>query len=170
MKQIADTHRHDVQYDVGDWVLVKLCPHRQTSVTNTTYSKLHKRFYGPFQILERIGVVAYKLQLPSESKIHPVFHCSMLKPFHKAAATPVPVATLPPDTVENQPVIIPMVILNTRWTQTTEPCLEVLVQWQGLLADDTSWEDWVTLKRLTTLRTRCFLMSWGMIAYWPKKG
>jgi hypothetical protein len=38
------------------------------------------------------------------------------------------------------------VILGTRWTQNTEPRKEVLVQWCGLPADDTTWDDWETLK------------------------
>jgi hypothetical protein len=146
MKASADAHRRDVQYKVGDWVLVKLRPHRQTSVTQSTYSKLHKRYYGPFQVLDKIGSVAYKLQLPPDSKIHPVFHCSVLKPYHHLEATTMPIATVPPDAKENQPIITPLVILDSRWSKDTTPTLEVLVQWSGLPADDTSWEQWDNLK------------------------
>jgi hypothetical protein len=116
MKKFADNHRREVNFEVGDLVLVKLRPHRQTSVTDAPYSKLHKKFYGPFQVLEKLGPVAYKLQLPPGSKIHPVFHCSVLKPFHQDPSSPTPVATLPSHAEDNQPIITPLVILNTRWT------------------------------------------------------
>lgn len=63
--------------------MVKLQPQRQSSVSglHTGYSKLAKRFYRPFKILDKIGPAAYKLQLPEGARIHPMFHCSMLKPF-----------------------------------------------------------------------------------------
>ena len=60
MKRMANNHRRDLTFDVGDWVYVKLRPYRQTSLQHT-YSKLSKWFYGPFRILERIGAVAYRL-------------------------------------------------------------------------------------------------------------
>ena len=61
MKIVADRHRRDHEFKVGDWVLVKLRPHRQTSAAGNIYSKLAKRYYGPFQVTELMGKVAYKL-------------------------------------------------------------------------------------------------------------
>lgn len=96
MKQIADNHRRDVEFAVGDWVYVRLRPYRQVSVAgHNNYNKLLKRFFGPYQITERLGKVAYRLELPSNSKIHPIFHCSVLKP-HQGPPTdtlsPLPAA------------------------------------------------------------------------------
>ena len=50
MKQVVDTKRRDVTFNTGDWVMVKLRPYRQTTVTGIHggYLKLTKRFYGPF--------------------------------------------------------------------------------------------------------------------------
>ena len=69
MKEQADTHRRDVSYQPGDWVLLKLRPHRQTTAkgSQSFSGKLAKRFYGPFKILARIGKVAYSLELPNEA-------------------------------------------------------------------------------------------------------
>lgn len=81
MKTIADTHRRDHEFKEGDWVMVKLWPHQQIYAIGTTYSKLAKRYYGLFQVIERMGKVAYKLKLPEQSRMHPVFLCSILKPY-----------------------------------------------------------------------------------------
>ena len=79
MKALADTRRTDVVFNSGEFVFVKLQPYKQLSARQGLYSKLAKRYYGPFPIIRRVGAVAYELQLPEHAKIHNVFHVSALK-------------------------------------------------------------------------------------------
>ncbi|PKA55413.1 hypothetical protein AXF42_Ash006615 [Apostasia shenzhenica] len=79
MKMQADKHRKERQFEVGDLIYVKLQPYRQDSVSHRTSHKLAPKYFGPFEILAKVGTVAYKLKLPDDAKIHSVFHVSILK-------------------------------------------------------------------------------------------
>lgn len=148
MKLQADKHRRDLQFMVHDWVLVKLQPYRQNSVANRLNFKLSKRFYGPFQIIERIGPVAYKLALPTESKLHPVFHVSLLRPF-RGDPTARQQLSLPPSSYHNKPSPQPARILQKRQVIVKDNLIDqLLIQWQGLPVEDSSWESVEDIKQL----------------------
>ena len=80
MKAQEDKHRSDRQFAVGEWAYLKLQPYVQQSVVRRSNHKLGFKYFGPYQILEKVGEVAYRLAQPASSKIHPVVHVSLLKP------------------------------------------------------------------------------------------
>jgi hypothetical protein len=110
-----------------------LQPYAQQSVVNRPYPKLSYKYFGPYTILERIGDVAYKLELPVTTKIHPVFHVSQLKPF-LADYTPV-YKDLPsiPDLTGITPVLTE--ILERRLVHKGNAATpQILVKWAHLPA------------------------------------
>ncbi|XP_077234234.1 uncharacterized protein LOC143876425 [Tasmannia lanceolata] len=147
MKHQADKHRADREYKVGDWVFLKLQPYRQSIVASRTSHKFSRRYFGPFQILERIGSVAYRLSLPEGSKIHPTFHVSLIKPcVGDPSSHAIP---LPPVTTESHPLVQPSQVLATRTIQRGQSlCSQVLIQWSGLPPSDATWEDASEIQRL----------------------
>nr|GEZ06550.1 putative reverse transcriptase domain-containing protein [Tanacetum cinerariifolium] len=78
-KTYADKRRKPLEFDVGDQVLLRMSPWKGV-VRFRKKGKLAPRYVGPFDILERIGLVAYNLRLPEElNSVHDTFHVSNLK-------------------------------------------------------------------------------------------
>ena len=78
-KSYADVRRRPLEFEVGDHVFLKVMPKRGV-IRFGKRGKLSPRFIEPFEILERIGIVVYRLALPpSMSGVHEVFHASMLR-------------------------------------------------------------------------------------------
>jgi hypothetical protein len=63
----------------GDHVFLQIQPYPQTSLKVKHCHKLVPKFYGTYTVLMHVGSVAYQLSLPSQSKLHLVFHVSFLK-------------------------------------------------------------------------------------------
>ncbi|KAL2237105.1 UNVERIFIED_CONTAM: Transposon Tf2-11 polyprotein, partial [Sesamum indicum] len=75
----VDKHRREMEYEVGEKVFLKVSPWRGI-LRFGKQGKLSPRYIGPYEILERVGPLAYQLALPTElSQIHDVFHVSMLR-------------------------------------------------------------------------------------------
>ncbi|XP_062094224.1 uncharacterized protein LOC133800283 [Humulus lupulus] len=150
MRQQANKRRRDIQFKLGDLVLIKLQPYRQTTVANRLNSKLSRRYFGPFEIVARAGPVAYTLKLPQGSRIHPTFHVSLLRPYHGTetfSCYPLPELTL-----ANRPVMTPLAVLATRIHFVHNKAVrQVLVQWTLSPPEDATWEDLHSFCRLYDL-------------------
>ncbi|XP_027158315.1 microtubule-associated protein 70-1-like [Coffea eugenioides] len=139
MKQFVDKGRTERSFSIGDSVYLKLQPYRQSSVALRRNLKLSSKYYGPYKIVQKVGSAAYKLELPEDSTIHPVFHVSLLKPSTKGVS---PTQDLPLTTENGQVKIAPESILATREVvRKRQKVLQVLVKWLNLTPDDSTWED-----------------------------
>ena len=72
MKKNADEHRLERQFLVNDLVYVKIQPYIQSSLAQHANKKLSFKFFGPYRVLARVRSVAYRLELPASSSVHPV--------------------------------------------------------------------------------------------------
>ncbi|KAA8524249.1 hypothetical protein F0562_010672 [Nyssa sinensis] len=102
--------------------------------------KLSPRYFGPFQIIQKIGEVTYKLDLPKESKIYPVFHISCLK---KKLGTLVNPSHRLPIVMENSTMAPePEKILERRLKKNGNRArVDLLVQWKRVNKEDATWVD-----------------------------
>ena len=109
MKLQADKNRVERSFSVGDWVFLRLQPYRQKTHSHKNLRKLAPKYYGPFQVIQKIGEVAYKLGLPAETIVHPVFHVSFLK---AKLGQVIPIPTLPAMTAKGVINAEPIVVLQ----------------------------------------------------------
>jgi hypothetical protein len=151
MKQQADQGRSECQFAEGDQVFLRLQPYKQTSLKAEHCQKLAPKFYGPYTVLKRVGQVTYQLALPSQSKLHPVFHVSCLK---MVIGTWCQIQTNLPKLAEEGSIWLHLeAVLDQH-----EHCLcqrtikEVLVQWKDTNPTDATWEPATILQQFPHLK------------------
>ncbi|KAF3678741.1 hypothetical protein FXO37_04239 [Capsicum annuum] len=121
-------------------VYLKLQPYRQSSIALRKSSKLSYKYYGPYKIISKIGLVAYKLQLSAEAKVYPVFHVSFLK--KKVGSKVVVQSTLPMTTDDGQFLVKPVAVLQQQMVKKgNTAAVKVLIQWSNLPTEEATWED-----------------------------
>ncbi|KAL0544328.1 hypothetical protein IC582_019441 [Cucumis melo] len=139
-KSYADVRRKDLEFEVGDKVFLKVAPMRGV-LRFEKRGKLSPRFVGPFEILERIGLVAYRLALPpSLSTVHDVFHVSMLRKYVSDPSHVVDYEPLEID--ENLSYVEQPVEVLAREVKTLRnkqiPLVKVL--WRNHRVEEATWE------------------------------
>ena len=139
-KSYVDVRRRPLEFAVEDHVFLKVMPKRGV-VRFCKRGKLSPRFIRPFEILERVGVVAYRLALqPSMSGVHEVFHVSMLRKYTPDPAHVVDWKQIEVDTdgtFEEGPVYI----LDSRDQVLRRKIVRLVrVLWQHYGVEESKWE------------------------------
>jgi hypothetical protein len=146
-KSYADNRRRPLEFEVGDQVYLKVAPWKNI-IRFGMKGKLTPRYIGPFEVVQRIGPVAYRLVLPPHlSKIHNVFHVSLLR---KAEIDPkrlfpqIPVEVKEDLTLEVKPVKI--LDRSEKELRNTKVAL-VKILWRNLQMEEETWERESEIKR-----------------------
>jgi hypothetical protein len=122
---------------------MKLQPCVQSFVVHRANQKSGFKYFGPYPVLQRVGSMTYKLQLPTSSAIHPMVHVSQPK---LATGFKGQVSLeLPSDLMQFS---IPLQIVSTRtMTHGDHQVVQVLIKWSELPEDLATWEDYEVLKQ-----------------------
>ena len=139
-KSYADMKRKDIRYEIGEKVFLKVSPWKKV-MRFRKKGKLSPRFIGPYEVIEKVGLVAYGLALPSDlENIHNVFHVSMLRRYRSDPSHVVFSETieLRPDlTYEEEPVeILAREVKELRNKKI--PLVKVL--WRNHKTEEATWE------------------------------
>jgi hypothetical protein len=131
MKLYVDKHYSERSFNISDMVFLKLQPYVQASLAPRAHQKLSFRYFGAYKVLQKIGEVAYKLDLPESSSIHPVFHVSLLK---AAPSTKYPLSVDPPESAEG--LQVPEAVLQRcLHPRRAGAVIQLLIKWSGMDVD-----------------------------------
>ncbi|XP_070014014.1 uncharacterized protein [Nicotiana sylvestris] len=139
-KSYSDVHHRDLEFKEDDWVFLKVSPMKGIMRFGKK-GKLSPRYVEPYRIIQRIGQVAYKLELPPEmSLVHPVFHVSMLKKVVGDPSTIVPVETIEVNE-ELSYEEVPVAILDRQVRKLrNKEIASVKVLWRNQQVEEATWE------------------------------
>lgn len=144
-KRFADRNRRDVpDFTVNDLVLLSTKHLRLTGPR-----KFCPRWVGPFTVLKKVGALSYKLQLPEAySRLHPVFHVSLLKPYYAADKSVAHI--IPPLLEDDEETYEVQAILNHKFVGRPRR-LVFQIYWKGFPLEEATWEPPESLTGCTEL-------------------
>lgn len=146
-KSYSDQGRRDMEFWVGDKVLLKVSPMKGVMRFGKR-GKLSPRFIGPYEIIEKIGKLAYRLLLPTElEKVHDVFHVSQLKRYNPDKSHVLQPEKITMDenlTYEEKPIKI----LDSKIRSTRKRDIKMVkVLWQNEQYEEATWETKEEMKK-----------------------
>jgi hypothetical protein len=134
MKDHHNKKRRAKSFDINEWVWLRLQHRPAAGIAPLKFSKLSPRYFEPYKIIEKIGELAYRLQLPEKARIHNVFHVALLKKFQ--GTPPVSMVPLPP-LQHGRILATPAKVMKARLNRGT---WEVLVSWLDRPPTESTWE------------------------------
>jgi hypothetical protein len=140
MKIQADKNRPEVSFELGDEVFFKLQSYVHSSLARRAHQKLAFKYFGPYTVEEKIGLVAYHLKLSTNSSIYPIFHVSQLKKLVSPTTS-----VLPNYAALHQ---VPESVLDTRMVRRGDAEVpQVLIKWSNMAPELATWEDKEAVKQ-----------------------
>ena len=146
-KSYVDMKRKDIRYEIGEKKFLKVSPWKK-EMRFGKKGKLSPRFIGPYEVIEKVRLVAYRLALPPDlEKIHNVFHFAMLRRYR---LDPSHVVSL--ETFELRPYLtyeeVPMEILAQEVKELrNKKILLVKVLWRNHKTKEATWESEETMRQ-----------------------
>ena len=152
MKEIYDSRHLPKFFNVGDLVHLRL--HRGYNVPGVKSKKLGPQMIGPFKILQRIGRLAYKLELPGHMRIHDVVSIAHLEPATDPTEDPYQRRPVPPPPVVvdgDQEFVIEKLVNKRRLRRGRGWSTQYLIRWQGYGPEEDTWQPEWTVADTTAL-------------------
>ena len=129
-----------MEFAIGDKVFLRVSPTRGV-LRFGKKGKLNPRFIGPFEILERIGAVAYRLALPpSLAHVHPVFHVSMLRKYLHDPSHVLESPEVEVDQELSYEVLLKRIVDKQIQKLRSKEIATVKIIWWGFSGEEATWE------------------------------
>jgi hypothetical protein len=139
----SDKGRREEVFAVGEEVLLSTRNLTPLNMKNRPTKKLTEKYTGPFKVIERIGPVAYRLQLNDKLRVHNVFHVSLLKRFKDNPELFASRKETPPEPIEidgETEYEVEKILDSRNRKSKNKVTREYLVKWKGYGDSDATWE------------------------------
>ena len=138
-KIYVDPKRTLGEFQVGEHVYIKVNP-KKISLRLGRYSNFKPRYCGTFEILAKVGLVAYWLDVPSNVKVHNVFHVSILKKYIHDATHVIDCIVIQVDPEGDFQVGLECIIDRRELLLWNHTIGKVKVQWKHICLEESTWE------------------------------